>query len=216
MLGEGWQAVQDRYLHTLGNLTLTGYNSELSDRSFPEKRDMKGGFRDSHLRLNRGLTDLGAWNETELLKRAGALADLAVQVWAPVEPSAVLVERLASRQAERSSKSVEDFLRLASPTLRELFEEVREGLLALSPDVQEQATASYVAYKVGTNFCDVLPQPDLNAVKCWLNMPYNAVDDPQEIVRDVSRIGHAGNGQVEVTVRSLLDVPYLLASRSRP
>ncbi|MGY2892844.1 GmrSD restriction endonuclease domain-containing protein [Deinococcus sp. UYEF24] len=210
MLGEDWQVVQDKYLHTLGNLTLTGYNSELSDKPFTTKQDMTGGFRDSHLRLNNALADLEVWNETELLKRAGVLADLAVQVWPAVQPTTALVERLASRQAERSSKSVEDFLRLASPTLRELFEEVREGLVALSPDVQEQATASYVAYKVGTNFCDVLPQSDLNVLKCWLNLPYTAINDPQELVRDVSKIGHAGNGEVEVTVRSLLDVPAVL------
>ncbi|CAM4197752.1 DUF262 and DUF1524 domain-containing protein [Deinococcus marmoris] len=210
MMGEDWQAVQDRYLHTLGNLTLTGYNSELSDKPFADKRDMKGGFRDSHLRLNKALSDLEIWNETELVKRASALADLAVLVWPSVQPTTVLVERLASRQAERSSRSVDDFLHSASPTLRELFEEVREGLVALSPDVQEQATAAYIAYKVGTNFCDALPQSDLNAVKCWLNMPYSAINDPQELVRDVSKIGHVGNGEVEVTVRSLLDVPALL------
>ena len=210
MLGESWQAVQDRYIHTLGNLTLTGYNSELSDRPFADKRDMKGGFRDSHLRLNKALADLEGWNEAELVKRASELADLAVQVWPPVQPTAALSERLASRQAERSSKSVDDFLRSASPTLRELFEEIREGLVALSPDVQEQATASYVAYKVGTNFCDALPQPELNAVKCWLNMPYSSLNDPQELARDVSKIGHGGNGEVEVAVRSMLDVPAFL------
>ena len=54
-LGPEWQQVQERWLHTLGNLTLTGYNSEYSDRPFAEKRDMQGGFRESPLRLNEGL-----------------------------------------------------------------------------------------------------------------------------------------------------------------
>ena len=45
LLGEEWQGVQESWLHTLGNLTLTGYNSEYSDRPFAEKRDMDGGFR---------------------------------------------------------------------------------------------------------------------------------------------------------------------------
>ena len=43
-LGPEWERIQETYLHTLGNLTLTGYNSEYSDRPFVEKRDMKGGF----------------------------------------------------------------------------------------------------------------------------------------------------------------------------
>ncbi len=42
-LGPEWQRVQETWLHTLGNLTLTGYNAEYSDRPFVEKRDMKGG-----------------------------------------------------------------------------------------------------------------------------------------------------------------------------
>ncbi len=55
-LGSEWKSVHQTLLHTLGNLTLTGYNSEYSDRSFAEKRDMQGGFRQSPLRLNQGLS----------------------------------------------------------------------------------------------------------------------------------------------------------------
>ncbi|MGC0273354.1 DUF262 domain-containing protein [Pseudactinotalea sp. Z1739] len=57
-LGDDWQDLQRKYLHTLGNLTLTGYNSEYSDHPFTTKRDMKGGFRDSPLQLNAGLGQL--------------------------------------------------------------------------------------------------------------------------------------------------------------
>jgi len=81
MLGSGWQDVQSRLLHTLGNLTLTGYNPELSDRPFIEKRDMAGGFRDSHLQLNKGLAELDTWNEAEITKRAEKLAKQAVGLW---------------------------------------------------------------------------------------------------------------------------------------
>ncbi|MEK7756928.1 MAG: DUF262 domain-containing protein, partial [Planctomycetota bacterium] len=57
-LGPDWERIQKTWLHTLGNLTLTGYNPELSDRPFTEKRDMKGGFADSPLRMNQGLAKL--------------------------------------------------------------------------------------------------------------------------------------------------------------
>ncbi|MEH1919996.1 DUF262 domain-containing protein [Nostoc sp.] len=81
-LGEQWKEIRAKYLHTIGNLTLTGYNPELSDRPFIEKRDKKdGGFADSPLRLNRGLQHLKQWNETEINKRAELLADMAVKVW---------------------------------------------------------------------------------------------------------------------------------------
>jgi len=74
--------VHETLLHTLGNLTLTGYNPEYSDRPFPEKRDMEGGFKQSPLRLNQGLGDLETWNKVEIEKRANALAKQAVPIWA--------------------------------------------------------------------------------------------------------------------------------------
>lgn len=80
-LGEGWKDVQNKYLHTIGNLTLTGYNSELSDRSFEEKRNMKGGFSDSPIRLNRSLSQLESWNEEQINKRGGELANEAISLW---------------------------------------------------------------------------------------------------------------------------------------
>ena len=56
-LGDNWKNIQEKYLHTLGNLTLTGYNSEYGDRPFSEKRDRPGGFRNSPLRLNEDLRE---------------------------------------------------------------------------------------------------------------------------------------------------------------
>lgn len=81
-LGADWEAVHDRYLHTLGNLTLTGYNPEYSDRPFRDKRDMEGGFRDSPLRLNQGLGQLESWDATSIERRAERLALRAVEIWA--------------------------------------------------------------------------------------------------------------------------------------
>jgi len=60
------------------NLTLTGYNSEYSDRPFTEKRDMKGGLAQSQLRMNQGL-GLGGWTEDTIRERAKTLAERAVR-----------------------------------------------------------------------------------------------------------------------------------------
>lgn len=97
MLGPDWSAVQGRLLHTLGNLTLTGYNPELSDRPFLEKRDMPGGFRDSHLQLNKGLTELETWNGGAIVARAKALADQAIELW---KRPALSPEKLAEYRAQ--------------------------------------------------------------------------------------------------------------------
>ena len=80
-LGENWQEIQGKYLHTVGNLTLTGYNSELSDHPFKEKQCICGGFRDSPLRLNRSLAQTKQWNENAILARAEELAEKALKIW---------------------------------------------------------------------------------------------------------------------------------------
>lgn len=80
-LGPNWKEIQNRYLHTIGNLTLTAHNSEMGDRPFLEKRDMSKGFVYSAIRLNRGLAKLEHWNQDEIEKRAQLLADIAVEAW---------------------------------------------------------------------------------------------------------------------------------------
>lgn len=80
-LGENWKEIQAKYLHTIGNLTLTAYNSEYSDRPFREKRDMAGGFKVSPLYLTQGLAQLDQWNEEAIKDRAAELASWAIQIW---------------------------------------------------------------------------------------------------------------------------------------
>jgi len=80
-LGQNWKDIQAKYLHTIGNLTLTRYNPELSDSPFIKKRDMEGGFNKSHLILNHKLAELDHWDEKEILERANELLNIALDVW---------------------------------------------------------------------------------------------------------------------------------------
>lgn len=96
-LGEDWQEVQSKYLHTLGNLTLTGYNSEYSDHPFTKKRNMEGGFRDSPLRLNKGLGQLETWNVGEIQARAARLSGDALKIWPRPTTNAALLGMSAAR-----------------------------------------------------------------------------------------------------------------------
>lgn len=81
-LGQNWQDVQEKYLHTIGNITLTGYNSELRDLSFMKKKERKpGGFRDSRLRLNDSLVQARKWDEANIRSRAEELAEKALKIW---------------------------------------------------------------------------------------------------------------------------------------
>ncbi len=80
-LGQDYKRIHTQYLHTIGNLTLTGYNPEYSNKSFQEKRDKEKGFKDSPLRLNQGLKDLESFGEEEILNRTKDLATRALKIW---------------------------------------------------------------------------------------------------------------------------------------
>lgn len=156
-LGPEWERVQQSLLHTLGNLTLTRYNSEYSDRPFKEKRDMDGGFKVSPLKLNAGLGQLDCWNEETIKSRAAKLAEAALDVWcSPTLPDDVVTQygRKASPAAEYT---IDDHPHLLLPAMRGLFEALRKQILALNPCVTEEFLKLYVAYKAETNFVDIVP-----------------------------------------------------------
>ena len=96
-------------MHTLGNLTLTRYNSRYSDRHFAEKRDIEDGFKHSPLYLNIGLGQCEKWDEAAIHARADRLADLAVQVWqAPSLPEEVLAV-YRGQPENKTSYSLSDY-----------------------------------------------------------------------------------------------------------
>lgn len=80
-LGEAWNEIYDTKLHTLGNLTLTGYNSKYSNKSFIEKRDCENGFRESGLRLNKDLCNLENWSKKEIDNRCNMFINKALTLW---------------------------------------------------------------------------------------------------------------------------------------
>ena len=108
-LGPNWEEIQKTYLHTIGNLTLTGYNAELSDRPFQEKRDMEGGFRQSAIRLNVYLQDLPTWNENEIKKRANHLIEEAYKIWKYPEVSQEVIDKYTSNDEEPLEIDVSGF-----------------------------------------------------------------------------------------------------------
>ena len=208
-LGPEWQRVQETWLHTLGNLTLTGYNSEYSDRPFGEKRDMQGGFKESPLRLNEGLGALDTWNETTIQIRAKRLAEQAVQVWAPPVLSAEVLEAYRPKVERPAGYTLDDHLYLAENSpMRQLFETFRKEVLALNPCVSEEVLKLYVAYKAETNFVDVVPLK--SRLRLSLNMHFHELHDPRSLTKDVTNLGRWGNGDIEVELSTLEDLPYVM------
>jgi uncharacterized protein with ParB-like and HNH nuclease domain/predicted transport protein len=207
-LGNKWQNIQQTWLHTLGNLTLTGYNSEYSDRPYTEKRDMKGGFRQSPLKLNEGLGELEEWNEENIKNRAQKLAKLAVQVWKAPQLDEGVLAAYKPKSVPQQTYSIQDHPYLLTPGLRPVFEAFSRAVLALDPVVTEEFLKLYVAYKAETNFVDVVPQA--KRLRLSLNMRYSDLNDPRGLSRDVSGLGRWGNGDIEVGLSRLEELPYII------
>lgn len=207
-LGSEWERIHSTWLNTLGNLTLTAYNSEYSNNTFEVKKSMEGGFAQSPLKLNKGVGLIDVWNENAITARAERLSIEAAGIW--VEPS-LNAEILAQYKpiVHSTEYSISDHQYIAeNGSMRELFDSFRKEIVALDPNITEEFFKQYVAYKAETNFVDVVPQA--KKLRLTLNMRFNEIDDPKNITRDVSQIGHYGNGEVEVNLTSIEELPYVI------
>jgi len=207
-LGPDWEKIQQKYVHTIGNLTLTGYNSEYSDKFFTDKRDMKGGFRESPLKLNRGLANLETWNEETILQRAENLAKEALKVWQYPQLDQTILEQYSKKEETLTEYSIDSYEYLKEGKAKNLFEKLRKELLSLDPEISEEYLKLYIAYKLETNVVDVVPQKD--KLKLFINIKFNELNDPKELCRDVSQTGHWGNGDVELILSSEEDIAYVI------
>ncbi|MFA4758328.1 DUF262 and DUF1524 domain-containing protein, partial [Helicobacter pylori] len=140
-LGENFQAIHEKYLHTIGNLTLTGYNKEYYNKPFQEKRDMEKGFKQSPLRLNQSLKDLEVFDEKEIEKRANDLADWALKIWTYPKLEAETLEKYKPKK----EKKVYDLssYKFGSHS-RELFDILREKIKAFDEKITEKFNQKYV------------------------------------------------------------------------
>ena len=206
MLGANWREVQKTYLHTIGNLTLTAYNSEMSDHPFMVKMDMEGGFKESALRLNAYVVKLTEWNEQRIKERASLLADKAKQIWAfPDMTAAELAPyQTVEKPAERYSLETYD----TNVFTKTLFEVLDRRIQNLSPDVKREFKKLYVAYKLDTNFVDIVFQKQ--RLRISLNMKFSEVIDPNGICLDITGLGRWGNCDVELYMEHTSDVNQIM------
>lgn len=207
-LGDEWRRIHDTWLHTLGNLTLTGYNSEYSDRPFSEKRDMPGGFKESPLRMNAGLGAVTQWTEDQIRQRAQRLSELAVKVWRAPLLDAEILDSYRKTPARGTAYTIDDHPHLLGGRMRPVFDAFRREVMALDPCVTEEYLKLYVAFKAETNFVDIVPQA--SALRVTLNMKWSDLIDPRGLCVDVSNVGRWGNGDVEFKIKSLDDLPYAI------
>lgn len=208
MLGENWKDIQANYLHTIGNLTLTGYNSELSDRPFVNKKTMEGGFNDSPLRLNSFMKTVEVWNEGNIIKRAKELAQKAKHIWFAPNLAEETLQKYSRKEVNETAEYTLEHYEYLNGEMLELYEALRKRILNIDSSVRVEYKKRYIAFKSQTNFVDIVPQK--SRLRLSLNMEYADIIDPEGWCRDASNIGKYGNGDVEVGFNNLNQLEYIM------
>jgi len=88
------------------------------------------------------------------------------------------------------------------------YEEIKVRVLNIGDDIQIKPKKYYIAFVSATNFVDV--HLHKSQIKLWLNMNKGELDDPRVMARDVSNVGHWGNGDYEIRLKIGHDLDYLI------
>jgi len=94
-----------------------------------------------------------------------------------------------------------------SETIKEFYFNLKERIMNLG-EVEKVPRSQYIGFKRKTNFVDIAFQK--NALWIWINLPKVTLDDPKGLARDVSNIGHYGNGDYDLKVTSESDLDYIM------
>lgn len=208
MLGPGWKEIREEWLHRLGNLTLTAYNSEYSDRPFEEKKTIQGGFEDSAVRLNKFVRTQDVWTAVEMRTRGAELSERALKIWSRLEVSPALLEEAEHADLLRRAElgSVENVK--MDQHARGLFNELSVQIKEMEPAVVELAEGRSISYHAGGFFVEVLPRR--HSLLLRLAPDVNEIDDPNGIAQDATQrkflVGSKYDGGVAASVRVGTDV----------
>ena len=117
-----------------------------------------------------------------------------------------VVEKVSS---EVKVYTEEDHLSHCSEEIKSLYDELKTQILSIDENIEVIPKKKYIAFKADRNFVDILPQK--SKIKFWLNLSKGQLKDIDSIARDVSNVGHWGNGDYEVSFSNSEELPVLLS-----
>ena len=186
MLGKNWDEVHQTWLHRLGNLTLTAYNSTYSNRPFKEKKTVTGGFKQSAVRLNEYVRQQAEWTASTMDERGRTLAHRALDIWPHHNADERLViaeeiRELRTRSAARKPDSIN-----MDASVAEILYGIRDAIRELGESieiVEGNSLCFYDAQSAGF-FAETLPMATY--VRILLPIDFEEIDDPEGVARDVT------------------------------
>lgn len=168
---------------------------------FTENQRTATNFKDIAIELwevKRYENDLVSINEVRKSKSAES-----------IKPITQNNEKLKAVTEQLKVYTEEDHLKRKSDGIIELYETYKTAILNLSDDIEIDYRKDYIAYKKSTNITDITIQR--KGLKIWINLKKGSLDDPKKLMRDVSEIGHWGNGDYETIVKDDKHLEYIMS-----
>lgn len=118
-------------------------------------------------------------------------------------------EKLKNIAKEIKVYTEDDHVSNKSDEIIELYETFKNAILNLSDDIEIQPKLDYIAFKKNSNIADICIQR--KGLKIWINLKKGQLEDPKNIMRDVSEMGHWGNGDYEIVVTDTENIEYIMS-----
>ena len=184
MLGNDWQEIHGRWLHKLGNLTLTAYNSRYSDRSFELKKTISGGFNESAIRLNSYVRQQQIWNADTMRTHGQLLADRALEIWKYPQPSGEYVDERHDRRVRERANTTDVQNISMTERARNLFDPLHDKIASIDDGIQAVQERNSICYYTSESqfFLELLPQK--YNLRLLLDVEISEIEAPGWLVRD--------------------------------
>jgi predicted transport protein len=103
-------------------------------------------------------------------------------------------------------RGMEDAISASSQEILSLYQELEDFIFSLGDDVQKKELKHYHAYSRIKNFVCVEIKSKKNELALYLRLDFNQINNPSQLIRDVSKIGHFGTGDTEAIIRNMTDL----------
>ena len=207
-LGEGWEDTHRQYKHTIGNLTLTGYNGELGNAPFKDKLKI---YEDSKINLSKGITKYDTWGKENIKKRAAELADQAAKLWK-------CPEGYEGPEEDFDANVDMEINYLSRKNTQELWHTLKQIILDVDNRLKFHMTRVYGSFtildKTNTRKIGIC---EMESYKNKIHVVYNCkikdgVIAPSKFVENISDRGHYCPGDLRSTIISKEDIPRVIAN----
>lgn len=186
MLGSNWEEVHQKWLHRLGNLTLTAYNSTYSNKPFEEKKTVPGGFEQSAVRLSEYVKQQTKWTAREMEERGCKLAHRALDIWPHhnADERLLLAEEIRELRTRSAAKKADSINMNAS--VAKIFYGIRDAIRELGDSIEIVEGSSLCFYNAQSAGFFVETLPMARIVRVLLPIDFEEIDDPEGLAKDAT------------------------------